>query len=157
MGAYTGDTIDSYVRFYGTGYKRIYAYESSEDYCEKMAENTKDFHDIVIRRKGVHNDEEKNTVEVVALDEDITEPVTFIKMDMEGAEADALSGCQNIIEEQHPKLAIRVDHGYNDLWLLPYLINQMQSGYRFYLRCSGADSTPAKIVLLCKDNLKNKI
>ncbi len=62
------------------------------------------------------------------------ENVTFIKMDIEGAEPQALRGASNIIREQTPKLAICVYHDFRHLWEIPIYINSLASKYRIYLR-----------------------
>lgn len=60
--------------------------------------------------------------------------ITFIKMDIEGAEKEALVGAQNIIRNQKPKLAISIYHKKEDIWELPALLLEMNPEYQFYLR-----------------------
>jgi FkbM family methyltransferase len=59
---------------------------------------------------------------------------TYIKMDIEGAEEDALRGAENIISKFAPVLAISVYHRFDDLWQLPMLIDSFSESYRFHLR-----------------------
>lgn len=59
---------------------------------------------------------------------------TFIKMDIEGAEQDALCGAVGIIQRCQPLLAICVYHKQADIWEIPALINSIKPGYRFFLR-----------------------
>jgi FkbM family methyltransferase len=59
---------------------------------------------------------------------------TFIKMDIEGAELEALKGARRTIAENHPQLAICVYHSLSDLWEIPLFIRSLYKGYRFYLR-----------------------
>ena len=74
-------------------------------------------------------------VEAVTLDSVIGDKqVTFIKMDIEGAEYNALLGAKNIIGKYHPKLAISVYHRPEDIYDIPNLILSYSSDYRFYLR-----------------------
>lgn len=74
-------------------------------------------------------------VKVVALDNvDFGETPTFIKMDIEGAEKEALLGAKNMISEFHPKLAICVYHRWEDLFELPLLIKEFYPDYRLYIR-----------------------
>ena len=76
-----------------------------------------------------------DTIETVALDEFLHgERVTFIKMDIEGAELDALKGAVRIIKEQKPKLAISVYHKADDIIEIPKLIMEMRPDYKLYLR-----------------------
>ncbi|MDR2124834.1 MAG: FkbM family methyltransferase [Desulfovibrio sp.] len=60
--------------------------------------------------------------------------VDFIKMDIEGCEADALRGADRIISMFHPKMAISVYHKLEDLYFLPQLIHSINRDYIFYLR-----------------------
>lgn len=62
------------------------------------------------------------------------ERVTFIKMDIEGAELHALYGCSNIIKTQKPKLAICIYHKPQDLISLADIILSLNPDYKLYLR-----------------------
>ncbi len=74
-------------------------------------------------------------IDVAALDEVLYDKqVTFIKMDIEGAEYEALLGAKQLISRQHPKLAICVYHKPEDIWEIPELILSYYPDYRFYLR-----------------------
>ena len=74
-------------------------------------------------------------VEAAALDDLLgDQEVTFIKMDIEGAEAEALRGAREIITEQKPKLAISIYHKPEDILVIPQLILEYNSNYKFYLR-----------------------
>lgn len=75
-----------------------------------------------------------NKVKVVALDSACAEKVTFIKMDIEGAELEALKGAKNILVRDKPKLAISIYHKKEDLWEIPYFIKKMVPEYKLYLR-----------------------
>ena len=100
------------------------------------------------------NDENADKVECVTIDEDIKEPVTFIKMDIEGSEYKALQGAQNHIKNETPKLAISIYHGYDDLWRLPLFIEKINPNYDFYLRHYGGNLIPTEFILLCKGEYK---
>lgn len=73
-------------------------------------------------------------IEAVNLDTVIHEKVTFIKMDIEGAEYNALMGSKRIITQYKPKLAISVYHKPEDIWVIPELICQINPDYTLYLR-----------------------
>ncbi|MEF9989769.1 MAG: FkbM family methyltransferase [Christensenellaceae bacterium] len=60
--------------------------------------------------------------------------VTFIKMDIEGAEKNALLGASKTIAQYKPKLAISIYHKREDYFELPLLIQKLNPSYRFYLR-----------------------
>ena len=59
---------------------------------------------------------------------------TFIKMDIEGAETEALKGCRKIIEEYKPKLAICIYHKPEDLFEIPIMIKEMCPEYKLTIR-----------------------
>lgn len=80
-------------------------------------------------------DESNSTcVAVDALDQLLDDNVTFIKMDIEGAEYKAIKGAETIIRNYHPKLAISIYHNAEDIWELPRLIMTICPDYKLYLR-----------------------
>lgn len=62
------------------------------------------------------------------------ETVTLIKMDIEGAEMDALRGAIKTITRCRPKLIISAYHKRNDLFEIPLLIHEMVPDYKLYFR-----------------------
>ncbi len=60
--------------------------------------------------------------------------VDFIKMDIEGAELDALRGAESTIRKFSPKLAISVYHKFSHLVDIPRFIQDLDMGYEIYLR-----------------------
>lgn len=165
IGAYIGDSAFDFIDNYGK-YKKIYCYEMVEGTVETMRENLRPFKNIDIRCKGVGShpdvmymngakndsgsilsDSGSARVEIVAIDDDIPEPVTMIKMDIEGAEKEALKGCKNHILMDKPKLLICVYHSNTDILDIPKLINSMRDDYKFYLRTNGRQYGPSETVL----------
>jgi FkbM family methyltransferase len=61
-------------------------------------------------------------------------PPTFIKMDIESAEPEALLGAQQLLQRHHPILAICTYHRSEHLWQIPNLIHSISSEYRIFLR-----------------------
>ncbi len=59
---------------------------------------------------------------------------SFIKMDIEGSETEALRGAEKTNRKYKPKLAICVYHKKEDLAVIPKMIKQFDSTYRFYMR-----------------------
>jgi FkbM family methyltransferase len=59
--------------------------------------------------------------------------VHFIKMDIEGAELEALKGAADTIKRFRPKLAISVYHKPEDLFVIPEYIVSLCPDYQFYL------------------------
>ncbi len=60
--------------------------------------------------------------------------IDFIKMDIEGAELEALKGSESVLRQFKPKLAITVYHDFKDFWTIPQFLDRLGLGYRFYLR-----------------------
>lgn len=74
-------------------------------------------------------------VDCFALDEVLVErDPTFIKMDIEGSECDALLGARRVIEKSAPILAISAYHKQDDLWRVPLLMRSLRPDYQLYLR-----------------------
>jgi FkbM family methyltransferase len=74
-------------------------------------------------------------VECVAIDDVVTGPApTFVKMDIEGAEAAALAGTRRAIVDGRPLLAVAAYHKQADLWELPRLVHEMAADYQMFLR-----------------------
>lgn len=75
------------------------------------------------------------TVEVTSLDTELEgKEVTFIKMDIEGAELEALIGAESLIKKNRPKLAISIYHKMEDIIEIPQIILEYYPDYRLYLR-----------------------
>ena len=64
------------------------------------------------------------TVPCVSLDDTI-ERATYIKMDIEGAEASALSGARRLVAESSPKLAVCLYHTPDGFFTLPSLMRRL--------------------------------
>ncbi len=61
-------------------------------------------------------------------------PITYIKLDIEGQEANALCGAKHSIRRYKPKLLVSAYHRSEDLFRLPLLIKNLHSDYKIYLR-----------------------
>ena len=169
IGAYIGDTIVNYSSIFGNKcYKRMYCYEIvpvNITYIEKNVEIFKLDH-VIIRKKGASN---RNgtmylssnvlssvsqlaghgsiAVPITKIDDDIEEDVTFIKMDIEGGEEEALLGCLEKIKKCHPKFALSIYHNHKDIWKLPRIIYEADPSYNFYIRYYGSTIFPTEYVL----------
>jgi FkbM family methyltransferase len=77
-------------------------------------------------------------VPVVALDDVLHgQRVNLIKLDIEGAEFDALEGARRLIAESRPGLAICLYHYPHHLWSIPLWVAGLNLGYRLYCRAHG--------------------
>jgi len=59
--------------------------------------------------------------------------VDYIKMDIEGAELDALKGAERTILRDRPKLAISLYHSLEDFETIPNYLKSLGIGYTYYL------------------------
>lgn len=168
-GAYSGDTLLSYINTYGKDFKKYYAYEINNDFINTLEANISlhNIENVIVKNYGLSDKEEElyikenlsaskvsetgnKKVKLVKLDDNLQDVPTFIKMDIEGYEEKAILGSKEIIKNYSPNLAIAVYHGYNDLWKLPRLINEINPNYNFYLRHYGGNLVPTEFILYCK-------
>lgn len=152
-GGYTGDTVLKFLEFAKNNYKKVYYLEPNEVVYKKGEENLKNIENVTFIKAGVgscsgifrfsgegivdsgHMDEKgTECIEVVSLDECISEMPTFIKMDIEGAERDALCGAYEIIRKSRPRMAICVYHKPEDLFEILKLIDSWELNYHYYFR-----------------------
>lgn len=130
----------------------LYAWEpdpNNQEKCRKALENKEIAYQMIPKglwseyaemsfksNGGSSSITEDGDVHIIAdcIDRCIDAPVTFIKMDIEGAEYQAILGAKNIINKYKPKLAICVYHKPEDIWELPWLIHKINPEYKSYLR-----------------------
>lgn len=153
-GAYTGDTLELFLNKTNYKFNRYTAFELNRKTFDKLKSNVDKLHcknKIKLINMGLWNESTtmafysgdldssigkgSSTCKTTTLDEACKqEEVTFIKMDIEGAELNALKGGAGIIREQAPKLAISLYHKIEDLWEIPLYIKSLDPDYKIYLR-----------------------
>ncbi len=163
-GAFNGDTLEVFLKVTNGNFKKYFAIEPMVDNGEKISKviqllSNLQKNKIEILQCAVGEKEEnlffrstgktsiavekaENTIFVrsIALDNElINNKITWIKMDIEGAEILGLLGAQEIIRKYRPKLTICVYHRSNDLWKIPLLINKICNNYKFYLKRTSGD------------------
>ncbi|MCQ2461800.1 MAG: FkbM family methyltransferase [Clostridia bacterium] len=153
LGAYDGDTIREFTAVTNGKYRKIYAFEPDEKNFRKLQKNTEDMENISLFNIGAwdceqtlyfskkagrnsHTSEKQNGVPVLfnSVDNVIDGEVTFIKMDIEGAESRALSGAAQTIKKYKPKLYVCAYHRNEDAFALPIKINELCGEYKIYYR-----------------------
>lgn len=150
-GGFDGDTTEQFIRRC-PDYHRVWLFEPAEANMLKAKARLHGVRDIHFVPKGVSSkpgtlsfdagagsasaisDAGESRIEVTTLDEEVDEPVTFIKMDLEGWELHALSGAAGHITRDHPKLAIAVYHQASDFWRIPEFILGLRDDYDIHLR-----------------------
>lgn len=73
-------------------------------------------------------------IEVAALDKEVPEPITFLKLDIEGAELAAIEGASGQISANTPKLAVCIYHNQADFWQIPRRVLAINDRYQVYVR-----------------------
>ena len=148
-GGADGDTIKDFQSKWNN-YSSIQSFEPDPENYRKLAVNVLDdprvhaFQAAVSDFTGsmsfsatgdqtAHLGDGDELVSVYRLDQVLTE-ATFIKMDIEGAELEALWGARDIIRKHSPVLAICAYHTGDHLWQIPLLIHAIQPNYRLYFR-----------------------
>jgi FkbM family methyltransferase len=141
-GAYNGDTIRDFLTVSRGRFRSIIALEPDLQNVDELMRSVNDGrirtypYAVGAEREVLRIScagaasaicEEGGTeVECVALDELLAgETPTFIKMDIEGSEIDALQGAAATIRRCLPKLAVCVYHRPDDLWRVPLLLREL--------------------------------
>ena len=155
-GAFTGDTIELLHRK-GVDFEAVAAFEPDPAnfvrLSEAMGKLNGQVRDIILFPCGLSNETGirsfaagdgaasalhaggENRIQVVALDDVLpTFAPTFIKLDIEGAEPEALLGAQRMIARCKPILAVCVYHAPEHLWTLPALMRRLCPDHRLALR-----------------------
>ena len=73
-------------------------------------------------------------IRIKKLDNYIEEQPTFIKMDIEGYELEALKGAEKILKTLKPKLAICIYHKEMDFYEIPLYLKSIVPEYKFKIR-----------------------
>lgn len=165
-GALDGSTSLNLLRYCDNKVNKIWMFEPDGNNVKKVERAfAKEAVDYTIMQKGVwscetklHFDSRGNGCACVSLDgneiidtvklDDILadENPTFIKMDIEGAELEALHGAEQTIKVYKPKLAISVYHRLKDINDLPEIILGYNPRYKFYLRHYSLLSTSETVL-----------
>ncbi len=152
LGAYNGDTVSEFAGYTGNRYKKIYAFEPDSKNFRKLLKSTKEmknveaincaawccdtelfFDDKAGRQSSVSTNgkpkQAKSVDSVLAGGE-----ADIIKMDVEGAEEEAINGSVCTIKKYRPKLMISLYHRNRDIFYIPLMIKKLCPDYRLYIR-----------------------
>ena len=150
VGGFDGFTTKQFIR-HAPNYKAVHIFEPEYNNQVACQSALSGFENIVMHPYGVGaadalmrfsasgssssiSNNGELEISIRRLDDVISDAPTFIKMDIEGAEQDALDGARRIIAEHHPVLAICVYHRPSDFWEVPRKVLSMYNGYSVYLR-----------------------
>lgn len=154
-GGYIGDTIEAFYKRVNGNFEHIYSFEPEINNFEKLRENIKKLknnknispinagvshENKVFYIKG-HGENSRITSEITDrkikisnIATSVEKIPTFIKMDIEGFEINALLGAKDIIQKHKPKLAICIYHKFSDLWEIPLLLKLWVPEYELIMR-----------------------
>lgn len=152
-GCCDGATIETFIKVCNNKCSRIYGFEPDTvcaQYCrqrfigdsriemiEKGAWSEEGQVHFEEKDEGLSciTDKGTKTINVDTIDRIcINDTVTYIKMDIEGAELEALKGSKCIIERDKPKLAICIYHKPEAVWEIPQLLMKYNPNYHFAIR-----------------------
>lgn len=163
-GCYNMETSQELIK-YCSHLKKVYAFEPDENNYNDCIQRKAEFSDTEIElfpygtwsdRRVLHFSATANgsshicengetSIQVMPIDEAVAgkEPVTFIKMDVEGAELESLKGAQNTILKDKPKLAVCIYHKPEDMVEVPLYIKELVPEYKLYIRhhSNGSNET----------------
>lgn len=157
LGAYNGDTIEELGRLTAWHWREVLAVEPDRRSCRKLRALAQSLEDrgltVEVHEAGIWNEAgelgfsdsggrqstfigaQKRTVPVTTIDAVADgRPVSLIKMDVEGAEMQAIAGGRRTISTFNPKLFVAAYHYDVDLFRLPLLLWQLVPEYKIYLR-----------------------
>lgn len=158
-GAYNGISAKKFFEVNGNEYGNYYGIEPDEkNYTEienyrltlpelikskfniykcAVAEKEKDTKLYALGGPGsfIADDTGNQEIKTTTIDELLKgDKATYIKMNIEGSEKEALIGAERTIKEYKPQLAIAGYHRTDDLWEIPMAIKSYRNDYRLYLR-----------------------
>lgn len=153
LGAYTGDTVERFLRFTNGHYQQIWAVEPDHKNFKRLLQNTDNLLNVQCfnccvdadsgeRRYSMDGGRKSHAlknggemISAVTVDELLDgAPVSLIKMDVEGMEAAALRGAAGTIRKYKPSMQVSAYHRSEDLFALPLLVEQIRPGAKVYLR-----------------------
>lgn len=150
-GGYDGDTSIEFCKRH-PDYKKIYLFEPSSINMASARTRLHEYDSIEFVQMGLSdsvgtlwfNPDAGSAssidasgacrIDVTTLDQSVTNAVTFIKMDLEGWELQALAGCRQHILADHPRMAIAVYHRPSDFWRIPEYVLSLRQDYRVFIR-----------------------
>jgi FkbM family methyltransferase len=150
-GGYDGQTSLQFAAW-NKAYRRIYYYEPVPAMMEVSRRNLAGLRDVSFLQKGLFSRNDRlrfdtgagpasnitatgqSEIDVVCLDDEVHEPITFLKLDIEGAEFEALQGTVNHIRSASPTLAVCIYHDQRDFWRIPLRVLEVNDRYDLYVR-----------------------
>ena len=152
LGAYRGDTVEEFLHYCGNEYNSVTAVEPDRRTFKKLTEYLENIPKSETFQKAIYSESKTlifsskagrqstisskgEEIEATTVDElCVDKSVTYIKMDVEGAEKEAIKGAENTLKTQKPKLNIALYHKSADIFEIPLQIAKINSEYKFHIR-----------------------
>jgi FkbM family methyltransferase len=155
-GAFTGDSVHLFLNR-GIVFEALAAFEPDPENFKRLRSNLEEevnrLGEVVVLPCGLGARTElrrfdagggagsalkaigETTVQVVAIDDILPNfAPTFIKLDIEGAEPQALRGAARTIARSQPTMAVCVYHAPEHLWEIPLLLRELLPSHRLAIR-----------------------
>jgi FkbM family methyltransferase len=157
-GAFDGDTIRQFLRHTRMDFGGVIAFEPDRANFEKLTQYVLSLDDHVGERIALYplalgsqkgrvcfdaagtiqsaiKAEGGSMIEVAALDDMLegSEP-TYIKLDIEGYEPEALAGARKTLSERCPVVGVSAYHHFDHLWKIPLFLSSLTDQYSYHLR-----------------------
>lgn len=96
------------------------------------------------------NAKSETQCKIIALDEFLNEPISFIKADIESYEYKMLLGATRLIEQYMPQLAICIYHNAVDIYSIPLLVKSIVPEYKLAIRHHSTDMADTVLYAWCE-------
>jgi FkbM family methyltransferase len=157
-GAFDGDTIRQFLRHTLMEFSEITAFEPDLANFEKLTQYILSLNEHVREKIALYplalgrhkgracfdaagtiqsaiKTEGNSMIEVASLDDVLVgNKPTYIKLDIEGHELEALAGARKTLSECCPVIGVSAYHHFDHLWKIPLFLSSLCDQYSYYLR-----------------------
>jgi FkbM family methyltransferase len=161
-GAYDGDTLRSWLSVRGATFEKYFAMEPDPESRDRLEHSLDELDPEIAERVAILPYSVSNysgratfsasgslsssldsgdgsvTVQCIRIDDLEAElggwDPTFLKMDVEGSELDALEGGRGYLKRTHPVIAMATYHRQDHLWKVPLAVSELSPDYSLFLR-----------------------
>lgn len=160
-GCFDGADVEKYIKKYSNK-SSVYAFEPDTDNYEICNRKLSKYEHIHLLNIGLGEKEEvvtfcsgegewaridnqgNKSLQINSLDNVVDEKISFIKMDIEGSEINALLGAKKHIMNDCPMIAVSIYHKREDIIEIPRLLLKLNANYKFrfghYFVTSSSDT-----------------
>lgn len=167
-GAYIGDTAILFSELYPEA--KIFSFEPCPENFKILVRNVAEYKNVVPINLGLWRhtkkasinfnfvnprtttidiSSDKGNIDLISIDELVKErklKPDLIKLDIEGAELEALEGAKETLEKYYPDLIVAIYHKGKDLWEIPSFIINNFPHYKIYIHHSDVFIGSTKLI-----------